>query len=105
MEYPELVPVLEVILKTVPAQKIILFGIRARGEAHPESDYDLLIVVPKEVDKRIAARSLYLSLAKVRKGFPVDLVVAHPEDLEKYKDAWMTIYPKALREGKTLYAA
>lgn len=105
MEYPELAPVLEAILKAVPAQKIILFGSRARGEARPESDYDLLVVVPREVDKRSAARSLYLALAKVRKGFAVDLVVAHPEDLEKYKDAWMTIYPQALREGRTLYAA
>ena len=46
MEYPELAPVLEAILKTVPAQKVILFGSRARVEARPESDYDLLVVVP-----------------------------------------------------------
>ena len=28
-------------------QKIILFGSRSRGEAHPDSDYDFLILVGK----------------------------------------------------------
>ena len=28
-------------------QKIILFGSRSRGEAHPESDYDFLVLVDR----------------------------------------------------------
>lgn len=105
MEYPELAPVLAAILETVPAKKVILFGSRARGEARPESDYDLLVVVPETLDKRQAMRVLYLALSRVRKRFPVDLLVAHPQDLERYREAWMTVYPEALKEGKVLYAA
>ncbi|AFV76826.1 putative nucleotidyltransferase [Thermus oshimai JL-2] len=105
MEYPELTPVLQAILEAVPAQKVILFGSRARGNARPESDYDLLVVVPEGVDKVAALRKVYLALASLQKGFAVDVVVAHPKDLERYRKAWMTPYPDALKEGKVLYAA
>ncbi|MFN3179768.1 MAG: nucleotidyltransferase domain-containing protein [Thermus sp.] len=105
MEYPELEPVLSAILEAVPAEKIILFGSRARGEAHPESDYDLLIVVPPEYKTMRVWKALYEATSKVQRGFSLDLILATQEDLEKYQNAWMTIYPKALREGRVLYAA
>jgi predicted nucleotidyltransferase len=105
VEYPELAPVLSAILKTVPAKKIILFGSRARGEARPESDYDLLIVVPPEYKTMRVWKDLYLAASKAQKGFSLDLVLATEEDLARYRDAWMTIYPEALKEGRVLYAA
>ena len=30
-----------------PVRRIILFGSRVRGDARPDSDYDLLVVLPK----------------------------------------------------------
>ncbi|MFN4070546.1 MAG: nucleotidyltransferase domain-containing protein [Thermus caldifontis] len=105
MEYPELEPVLSAILKTVPVRKIMLFGSRARGEGRPESDYDLLIVVPPEYKTMRAWKDLYLAASKVQRGFSLDLVLATEEDLARYRDAWMTIYPEALKEGRVLYAA
>ncbi|MER3480114.1 MAG: nucleotidyltransferase domain-containing protein [Meiothermus sp.] len=105
MDYPELEPVLERILEVVPAQQIILFGSRAKGQSRPDSDYDLLVVVPPHLDKREAMRVLYLGLSQIQKGFPVDVLVAYPEDLQNYREAWMTIYPEALEHGQVLYAA
>ncbi len=103
MDYPELKPVLERILEVVPARQIILFGSRARGQGHPDSDYDLLVVVPPELPKRPTAQSIHRALLGLL--VPVDLVVAHPADLERYRTAWMTIYPEALKGGQVLYAA
>ena len=103
MDYPELEPVLERILEVVPAQQIILFGSRAKGQSRPDSDYDLLVVVPPELPKRRVAQSLHQALLGLL--IPVDLVVAHPADLERYHTAWMTIYPEVLQSGRVLYAA
>ena len=45
------------ILSVEPAAEVILFGSRARGEAHEESDFDLMIVTPQEV--RVLERGPY----------------------------------------------
>ena len=37
----------EVILSVVPNGKVILFGSQARGDAHKDSDWDLLILIDK----------------------------------------------------------
>ncbi len=105
MEYPELAPVLSAILKTVPAKKIILFGSRARGEARPESDYDLLVVVPPEYKTMRVWKDLYQAASKVQQGFSLDLLLATEEDLARYRETWTTVYPHVLREGRVLYAA
>ncbi|KIX84342.1 nucleotidyltransferase family protein [Thermus filiformis] len=104
MEYPELGPVLEAILKTVPATKVILFGSRARKEAGPESDYDLLVVVPAPYKTLATWKRLYEEVGRVQGGLALDLLLASEEDLAR-PGAWMTVYPAALREGKVLYAA
>ncbi|WP_279232366.1 nucleotidyltransferase domain-containing protein [Thermus albus] len=98
-------PVLKAILRTVPARKVILFGSRARGEAGPESDYDLLVVVPPEYKTMRVWKDLYEAASKAKRGFSLDLLLATEEDLEKNQDAWMTVYPRILREGLVLYAA
>jgi hypothetical protein len=38
-------------------------------------------------------------------GIPKDIIVATPEDIERYKDTIGLIYRPALKEGKVLYAA
>ena len=45
----------EEIVRRFQPLRIILFGSHARGEAGPESDIDLLVVLAKVSDKRRAA--------------------------------------------------
>ena len=40
------------ILGVEPRAEVILFGSRARGEAHAESDFDLLAVTPEQVRQK-----------------------------------------------------
>jgi predicted nucleotidyltransferase len=81
--------------------KIILFGSRARGDAGPESDIDLLVLFSEVADPNKRAAELYASLA----GFPrpKDIVVSTTSRFERYRNVANTVYWPASREGKVLY--
>ena len=83
--------------------RIILFGSAARGEMKPDSDIDVLIVVPEGTHRRQTAQKIYRHMI----GFPlaVDVVVVTESDLHKYKDNFSLVYYPALRKGKEIYAA
>lgn len=41
------------VLEIEPEAKVILFGSRARGDVHGESDWDVLILVPYDVNFKV----------------------------------------------------
>ena len=92
--------VVQRIVAVADPEKIILFGSAARGELGPDSDLDLL-VVKSGVHRRKLAQSIYEKLLGV--GYPVDVIVVTPEDIERYGDAIGLIVGPALREGRVIY--
>jgi len=82
-------------------RRIILFGSRARGDAHADSDVDLL-VVEREVEDRVAEM---VRLNRVLKGLilPVELVVISERMFEELANTPGTVYFEAKREGEVLY--
>lgn len=90
------------IVKAAKPEKIIMFGSAARGEMGPDSDLDILVVTACD-HRRNTARKIRRGLFGI--GLPIDIIVAKPEDIERYKDSIGLIYRPALREGKVLYAA
>jgi len=91
------------IVEAVHPLKIILFGSYARDKAAPESDIDVLVVMPEGVHCRRTAQLLYRQIRGL--GVPFDILVATPSDLEKHKDNIGLIYRTVLQEGKEIYAA
>jgi uncharacterized protein len=81
--------------------RVVLFGSHARGEAGPESDIDLLVVMPAVDDKREAAVRIRRALAH----FPVskDVVVTTPDEIARRGAMVGTILRPALREGVVVY--
>ena len=81
--------------------QIILFGSHARGEAHPQSDVDLLVVFSELADKRKTAVDIRRALADL----PVakDILVTIPEELARQRDWIGTVLRSAQREGEILY--
>lgn len=82
-------------------EQIILFGSHARGTAGPDSDIDLLLIMPvtgskraKQVEARVALRDF---------DVPKDILVATPEEVARQRDIVGTLIQPALREGKVLY--
>jgi len=90
------------IAQVAAPEQIILFGSSARGIASPDSDIDLL-VIKRGAKRRELAGRIYQALIGV--GRPVDIVVATPEDIVRYRESPSTVIAPALRDGKLIYAA
>ncbi|ALA58311.1 nucleotidyltransferase domain-containing protein [Nitrospira moscoviensis] len=81
--------------------KIILFGSHARGQAGPDSDVDLLIVMPVKGSKRRKATEIDGALADRR--IPLDLIVVTPEEFERARHQVGSVLRPAALEGLVLY--
>ena len=90
------------IVKKFHPEQIILFGSQARGDARPDSDVDLLVVMPVKG----SIRELRLDIREALHSIPisVDVIVTTPEDFAWRKDFVGTLEWPAAREGKVLYA-
>jgi len=91
----------ERIVRAFHPLRIILFGSYARGQAGPDSDVDLLIVLPEAENKRQAAIEIRRQLNDLT--VPTDIVVTTPDEIERRGTLIGTILRPALREGKVLY--
>ena len=91
----------ERIVRAFQPVQIILFGSHARGEAHPQSDVDLLVVFSELADKRKTAVNIRRALADL----PVakDILVTTPQELARQRDWVGTALRSAQREGEILY--
>ena len=82
-------------------EMIILFGSHARGNAGPDSDVDLLVVMPVNGSKRDLTIKIRKALAGM--GLAKDVVVATPEELVRYRNLVGTIIYPATHEGTVVY--
>ena len=91
------------IVTTVQPIRVILFGSAARGDMGADSDIDVLVVMPDGTHRRHTAETLHRQFFGIPYG--IDVVVATPSDLEKYRHSVGLIYHTILEEGRELYAA
>ena len=81
--------------------QIILFGSYARGTAGPDSDVDLLVVMPVEGSRRQQRVAIRIALSGM--GLAKDVFVVTPEEVERYGDLVGTLIYPALREERVVY--
>jgi predicted nucleotidyltransferase len=95
--------VVDRIVQAVRPQRIVLFGSAATGQMGPDSDLDLLVIMPDGIHRRRTAQAIYSSL----KGFGLakDIVVVTEGDVRNYGDNPSLVLCPALREGRELYHA
>ena len=82
-------------------ERIILFGSRARGDAQPESDVDLLVVMPDgtdETDTTVAMHALLHTMP-----LPKDIVVSTPSEIARRGHIQGNVLYECLRRGVVLY--
>lgn len=91
--------------RIVPAlnpEAVYLFGSRARGDFHEDSDYDLLVIVPDDTPKeRRTPRYAYASNAG--SGIPADIIPCSKTGFERYKDSVGTLCYEANHNGVRIY--
>jgi predicted nucleotidyltransferase len=90
------------IVRRFDPERIILFGSRARGGAKPDSDVDLLVVMPVRRSKLQAEIELRILLRDI--AVPKDVLVTTPEEFEWRKRVPGTVERPADRDGRVLYA-
>jgi uncharacterized protein len=86
---------------TSNAERVILFGSYARGDATEHSDVDLLFIAESDLPRFKRSRALY----KLLKPYPfaMDIVVYTPQEIEKGKKSKVSFVSTVLKEGETLY--
>ena len=89
------------IVERFDPEMVVLFGSYARGNPGPDSDVDLLVVMDFEGSKRAKQVDIGVALHDIR--VPKDIIVATPDEIERYRDISGTIIRPALQEGRTLY--
>jgi predicted nucleotidyltransferase len=90
----------ERIVQEFHPERIILFGSYAYGQPRPDSDVDLLVLLPFE------GKGFYKSLEilnRLSPDFSVDLLARQPEDTARRYAEGDPLIREALDRGKILY--
>lgn len=100
-------PVLDQIKATAtalaPGADVYLFGSRARGEARPDSDYDIMVIVPREMDyqeKRRLAYAVVSTMAKQK--IDAEVLVNTRREWERKRTLPMSASREVAKEGVLL---
>jgi len=91
--------VVERLTASLPIEKVILFGSRARGTFRPDSDWDFLVVMPAALSR--AERSPMVRRAARLKGIAMDFLARTPDEM---RDGF-PLSKEILHEGQVVYDA
>ena len=92
----------EQIARYLRPERIILFGSLAYGEPTPDSDVDLLVVMPFEGRH---TRQAIRMLTQLNVLTPIDLLVRTPEQVEERLAMGDFFMREILEQGKVMYEA
>ena len=82
-------------------KKVYLFGSRARGDFHDESDYDFVLIVGDQFkDKRERREIAYEALKNIKPN--TDFFIYTQAEFDEWKDELSSIPETALRQGREL---
>ena len=99
---PKLAEIVRRLVVAYDPEEIYLFGSRARGDIGPDSDYDLLVVVPDSAPpRRRRSRLAYEALRGT--GSASDVLVVTRGYFEERRHLKASLPGTVLREGKLVH--
>jgi predicted nucleotidyltransferase len=97
----EIQKITDTIVKTVPTEKIYLFGSYAYGTPNDDSDYDFYVVIPDGSMRPLEAiQDIYCTIRGIKR--PVDILAGNEEVFERRAKA-PTLERVIAEEGVILY--
>jgi predicted nucleotidyltransferase len=101
---PKLSEIVGRLIRAYQPERIYLFGSRARGDSGPDSDFDILVVVPDGVPgERRGSRLAYQALRGT--GVAADILVWSRAYFESRLHLRASLSSAIASEGRLLYAA
>lgn len=101
---PALAEIVRRLVEAFQPERVYLFGSMARGDAGPDSDYDLMVVVPDDAaPERQRSRLAYEVLWGT--GTAADVLVWKKDYFDRRLHLQASLPSTILREGTLLYAA
>ena len=101
---PALADVVDRLVQAYCPERIYLFGSVARGDADPDSDYDLLVVVRDDAPPEWR-RSRFAYEALRGTGIAADVLVCTASWFEDRRSLKASLPGTVLREGRLLHGA
>ena len=89
------------LVEAIDPDRIILFGSRARGDARPDSDVDLLVIKDSDEPPHRRVIPAYRALGGL--GVPKDIIWRTPDEVRDWSEVQNYVTTRALREGRVLY--
>jgi predicted nucleotidyltransferase len=93
--------VVDAIVRALDPIEVVLFGSIARGDAGPDSDIDLLVVLPRVEHRIKAAMAIRDAIAELPP--PIDVVPTDPGEIERRRGVPSSVIHRALEEGRVVY--
>ena len=94
------------IVDEVDPEQVILFGSRARGDARPDSDIDLLIIESERFGDGRSSHAEEVRIGRALPATPVarDILVYSRDEIERWRGSLNHVAARALREGRVMYS-
>ena len=100
---PVLAEIVRRIVEAYEPERVYLFGSKARGDPGPDSDYDLMVIVPDDAPAE-RQRSRLACQALRGTGTAADVVVWPRSRFERRSRVVTSLPATVLREGELLHA-
>jgi predicted nucleotidyltransferase len=99
-----LIPIVERLIEAYQPERLYLFGSKARGDSGPDSDFDLMVVVPDDAPP--TRKRSWLAYDELRStGTAADVLVWTRSVFESRLHLVASLPATVIREGKLLHAA
>lgn len=93
--------VVDIIVKNINPDKVILFGSYAYGQPQEDSDLDILVIKDTDSDRYKRTREIKKYLRGIK--IPIDVVVYTKAEIEEWKDTKSAFITQILQDGRVLY--